>query len=231
MHCHIYYFVFMYQYWKSTDRRVNSFSIAPVTLTCPTLFFSPLFFFVFTSLIFFSHIFFLFISLNFTILHFVTFFACLVSSFLFFPFFLFYSFILFSFNSFYSILFYSILFCSIFFYSILSCSILFYSFILFSFNSFYFIFILIIISCIKVNSDSQLKDANWRLQQLQTQYDFLVSKTSAQGDAFKDSEDKIEASTYTQFFYAYISYFTSSLWLYWYFSSINVVYVIIHDWI
>ena len=195
MHCHIYYFVFMYQYWKSTDRRVNSFSIAPVTLTCPTLFFSPLFFFVFTSLIFFSHIFFLFISLNFTILHFVTFFACLVSSFLFFPFFLF------------------------------------YSFILFSFNSFYFIFILIIFSCIKVNSDSQLKDANWRLQQLQTQYDFLVSKTSAQGDAFKDSEDKIEASTYTQFFYAYISYFTSSLWLYWYFSSINVVYVIIHDWI
>ena len=55
-------------------------------------------------------------------------------------------------------------------------------------------------SCInQVNTDSQLRDANWRLQQLQTQYDFLVSKTSSQGEAFKNSEDKIEVRKFYQF--------------------------------
>ena len=61
-----------------------------------------------------------------------------------------------------------------------------------------------IMSCInQVNTDSQLRDANWRLQQLQTQYDFLVSKTSSQGEAFKNSEDKIEVRKFYQFYLLY----------------------------
>lgn len=39
-----------------------------------------------------------------------------------------------------------------------------------------------------------MRDANWRLQQLQTQYDFLASKTSSQGTAFKDAEERLEVS-------------------------------------
>jgi DNA repair exonuclease SbcCD ATPase subunit len=45
----------------------------------------------------------------------------------------------------------------------------------------------------KTDTDGhQLRDTNWRLQQLQTQYDFLVSKTSSQGNAFKQNEEKLE---------------------------------------
>ena len=40
--------------------------------------------------------------------------------------------------------------------------------------------------------DTALRDANWRLQQLQTQYDFLVSKTSSQGQASKQVELQLE---------------------------------------
>lgn len=40
--------------------------------------------------------------------------------------------------------------------------------------------------------DAALRDANWRLQQLQTQYDFLVSKTSAQGQSSKALETQME---------------------------------------
>lgn len=40
--------------------------------------------------------------------------------------------------------------------------------------------------------DSSSRDANWRLQQLQTQYDFLVSKTSSQGQAYKSMESQID---------------------------------------
>ena len=40
--------------------------------------------------------------------------------------------------------------------------------------------------------EGQVRDANWRLQQLQTQYDFLASKTSSQGTAFKDAEERLE---------------------------------------
>ena len=36
--------------------------------------------------------------------------------------------------------------------------------------------------------DAALRDANWRLRQLQTQYDFLVSKTSSRGQASKQVE-------------------------------------------
>jgi DNA repair exonuclease SbcCD ATPase subunit len=44
----------------------------------------------------------------------------------------------------------------------------------------------------KADTDGLLRDTNWRLQQLQTQYDFLVSKTSSQGNAFKQNEEKLE---------------------------------------
>ena len=44
----------------------------------------------------------------------------------------------------------------------------------------------------KGNLEGQVRDANWRLQQLQTQYDFLASKTSSQGTAFKDAEERLE---------------------------------------
>lgn len=40
--------------------------------------------------------------------------------------------------------------------------------------------------------ESQLRDANWRLQQLQTQYDYLVSKSSANNQNAKYSEDQVE---------------------------------------
>ena len=40
--------------------------------------------------------------------------------------------------------------------------------------------------------EGALRDANWRLQQLQTQYDFLVSKTSAQGQGTKALETQME---------------------------------------
>ena len=46
------------------------------------------------------------------------------------------------------------------------------------------------------NQDSQLRDAGWRLQQLQTQYDFLVSKTSSQGQANKLIEEQMEVRNY-----------------------------------
>jgi Ca2+-binding EF-hand superfamily protein len=42
------------------------------------------------------------------------------------------------------------------------------------------------------DNDNLLRDANWRLQQLQTQYDFLVSKTSANSSKYKQSESQIE---------------------------------------
>ena len=42
--------------------------------------------------------------------------------------------------------------------------------------------------------ESQLRDANWRLQQLQTQYDFLASKSFTQGNAYKDAEEKAEVT-------------------------------------
>ena len=42
------------------------------------------------------------------------------------------------------------------------------------------------------NTEEQLRDANWKLQQLQTQYDYLVAKTSAQGHAYKSSEEQID---------------------------------------
>jgi len=42
--------------------------------------------------------------------------------------------------------------------------------------------------------DSTTRDANWRLQQLQTQYDFLVSKTSSQSQAYKQMEAQIDES-------------------------------------
>jgi chromosome segregation ATPase len=44
----------------------------------------------------------------------------------------------------------------------------------------------------KADTEGLLRDTNWRLQQLQTQYDFLVSKTSSQGNAFKQNEEKLE---------------------------------------
>ena len=40
--------------------------------------------------------------------------------------------------------------------------------------------------------ESQLRDSNWRLQQLQTQYDYLVSKSSANNQNAKYSEDQVE---------------------------------------
>ena len=40
--------------------------------------------------------------------------------------------------------------------------------------------------------EAQLRDSNWRLQQLQTQYDFLVSKTSSQSSAVKQTEEQME---------------------------------------
>ena len=40
--------------------------------------------------------------------------------------------------------------------------------------------------------DTQLKEAQWRLQQLQTQYDYLVSKSSSQAQAYKSAEEDKE---------------------------------------
>lgn len=40
--------------------------------------------------------------------------------------------------------------------------------------------------------DGTARDATWRLQQLQTQYDFLVSKTSSQGQSYKHMEAQID---------------------------------------
>jgi hypothetical protein len=34
---------------------------------------------------------------------------------------------------------------------------------------------------------------------MQTQYDFLVSKASSQGNAFKDAEEKVEVCGYTPY--------------------------------
>ena len=52
----------------------------------------------------------------------------------------------------------------------------------------------------QANMESQLRDANWRLQQLQTQYDFLASKSFTQGNAYKDAEEKAEVTNITSFF-------------------------------
>lgn len=51
----------------------------------------------------------------------------------------------------------------------------------------------------KGNLEGQVRDANWRLQQLQTQYDFLASKTSSQGTAFKDAEERLEVDTFNPY--------------------------------
>jgi Ca2+-binding EF-hand superfamily protein len=45
------------------------------------------------------------------------------------------------------------------------------------------------------DTEGQLRETSWRLQQLQTQYDFLVAKTSAQSEAYKKSEDQIDESS------------------------------------
>ena len=50
---------------------------------------------------------------------------------------------------------------------------------------------------LQAHLEGQLRDANWRLQQMQTQYDFLVSKASSQGNAFKDAEEKVEVRGHT----------------------------------
>ncbi len=43
-----------------------------------------------------------------------------------------------------------------------------------------------------VDVENQLRDTAWRLQQLQTQYDYLVSKNSSRSDANLSSEQQIE---------------------------------------
>eukprot|EP01038_Epipyxis_sp_PR26KG_P008719 gene8719-11781_t len=43
-----------------------------------------------------------------------------------------------------------------------------------------------------IDLENQLRDKTWHLQQLQTQYDYLVSKTSAQSESYKKSEEQIE---------------------------------------
>ena len=42
--------------------------------------------------------------------------------------------------------------------------------------------------------EAKLRDTTWRLQQLQTQYDYLASKSATQNETFKTSEDQIEVS-------------------------------------
>eukprot|EP01035_Chromulina_nebulosa_P017157 gene17157-22671_t len=48
-----------------------------------------------------------------------------------------------------------------------------------------------------INGDleSKLRDTKWRLQQLQTQYDFMASKTAAQSQTFKHMESQLEDYT------------------------------------
>lgn len=45
---------------------------------------------------------------------------------------------------------------------------------------------------------TELRDTKWRLQQLETQYDHAVSKSNAQGDAFKLAEEQLEVSCCTE---------------------------------
>jgi hypothetical protein len=40
--------------------------------------------------------------------------------------------------------------------------------------------------------ESKLRDTTWRLQQLQTQYDYLASKLAAQASTYKTSESQLE---------------------------------------
>ena len=47
----------------------------------------------------------------------------------------------------------------------------------------------------QVGESAENIDAKWRLQQLQTQYDYLVSKTAAQNEASKHADYKIEVTT------------------------------------
>lgn len=44
--------------------------------------------------------------------------------------------------------------------------------------------------------ENQLRDTAWRLQQLQTQYDYLVSKSSSRNDANKSAEQQIDVSVF-----------------------------------
>jgi hypothetical protein len=45
--------------------------------------------------------------------------------------------------------------------------------------------------------ENQLKDSNWRLQQLQTQYDHLASKSKGHGDDHKKSEEHVIVSEWS----------------------------------
>lgn len=40
--------------------------------------------------------------------------------------------------------------------------------------------------------EAKLRDTTWRLQQLQTQYDYLASKSATQNLTYKNSEEQIE---------------------------------------
>jgi hypothetical protein len=41
---------------------------------------------------------------------------------------------------------------------------------------------------------NQLKDSNWRLQQLQVQYDHLAAKSQGHGDSLKRAEEHVNVS-------------------------------------
>jgi hypothetical protein len=43
-----------------------------------------------------------------------------------------------------------------------------------------------------MGDDSQLKEALWRLQQLQTQHDYVTSKSQSQNQAYKHAEEQLE---------------------------------------
>ena len=42
--------------------------------------------------------------------------------------------------------------------------------------------------------EAQLRDANWNLQKLQTQYDYVVSKTSTHNESTKHTEGQLDVS-------------------------------------
>lgn len=42
------------------------------------------------------------------------------------------------------------------------------------------------------DAENQLRETQWRLQQLQTQYDYLVSKSSVQNESSRHAESQIE---------------------------------------
>jgi hypothetical protein len=49
-----------------------------------------------------------------------------------------------------------------------------------------------LVSFAQMGDDSQLKEALWRLQQLQTQHDYITSKSQSQNQAYKHAEEQLE---------------------------------------